>query len=336
MSEEQRIILDMLNQGKISVEEAQRLLENLGERRPPTADGNRREMREPPKSIVENVIDSIRSGFSGFNFGFREASRISIEEYHSGQFSGNRVELDLDVRNGSIKISPSEDQFFHLEITKRVNAATRERAEELLAGCKFAEYYAQRLSAGDKDCRNLGGRVQVSLRLRLPQGHTYAGRIVSKNGAIEVNSIDIDDIFLNTVNGALRVGKVTGPKLVGSTVNGSIGIEGSFEEVEVKTTNGSISLVEIAEDSKITMKTVNGRISVQLPARGDIGYRVDARATSGSVRLEHDQLRNGFSSEKVGAGKKIEGTTANWDRCGHKIDMYLRSVNGSISISELE
>lgn len=335
MSEEQRIILDMLSEGKISVAEAQRLLENLGERKPP-APGDRRTRKEQPRSIVENVIDTIRSGFSGFNFGFREANRISIEEYHSGQFSGKRVELDLDLRNGGIKVSPSEDQFFHLEIIKRVNAATRERAEELLSGCKFAEYYAQRLSVGDKDCRSLGGRVQVSLRLRLPRGHTYSGRVVSKNGAVEVNSIDIDDIFLNTVNGALRVGRVTGTRLVGGTVNGSIGLEGSFDEVEAKTTNGSITLVEIAADSKITLKTVNGRISVQLPARDEIGYNVDARATSGSVRLEHEQLQSGFSSERVGAGRKIEGATANWSRSGHKIELYLRSVNGSISISELE
>lgn len=334
MSEEQRIILDMLSQGKITVEEAQKLLENLSQEEAPQPE-QQRARREEPRSIVESIVDTLRSGFSGFNFGFSEG-KIVLEEQHTGRFGGNKVELDLDVRNGSIRVSPSEDQYFRLEIIKRVSAGTRERAEEMLSGYKFAEYHSQRLQAGDRECRNLGGRVSVSLRLWLPRGHVYSGRILSKNGTLEVNALDIDDLYLNTVNGALRVGKVNGGRLSGGTVNGSISIEGSLAEVEIKTTNGSINLLGMAEDSKISVKTVNGRISVQLPAREDIGYSVDARATSGRVQLEHDQLKSGFSSERVGAGRRIEGATDNWGRSSHRIGLYLRSVNGSISISELE
>ena len=229
-----------------------------------------------------------------------------------------QVELDLDVRNGTLRVDPSEDGSFHLEVIKRVNAGTREQAEEIVSGYKFAEYDGQRLKAGDSECRNLGNRVNISLRLRLPAGHVYAGRVVSKNGAIDISAIDVNGINLSTVNGAVRASKVTGADVSASTVN------------------GSISLFNMTEDSRISLKTVNGRIKVQLPAREDIGFAVDARATSGNVRLEHSVLTDKFSVQRLGAGRKINGTTDNWDYAQHKISLYLRSVNGSIGIQELE
>lgn len=335
MSEEQKLILDMLSEGKISVEEAQKLLENLGGLQPPKAE-TRQEKRQQPKSIVENIVETLRSGLSNLNFSFGDASRIVLEESHTGNFSSRQVELDLDVRNGSLRLLPSEDGSFHLDVIKRVNAGTREQAEEIVAGYRFAEYDGQRLKAGDTECRNLGNRVNISLRLRLPAGHVYTGRVVSKNGAIDVSGIDVGEISLSTVNGAVHMAKVTGAEVAANTVNGSISLEGSLDQVEARTTNGSISLFNMGEDSKISLKTVNGRIKVQLPARGDIGYAVDARATSGTVRLEHSVLTDKFSVQRLGAGRKIEGSTTNWDYAQHKISLYLRSVNGSIGIQELE
>lgn len=334
MSEEQKLILDMLSEGKITVEEAQKLLENLGGQ-PPKAE-TPREKRQPPMSIMENIVETLRSGLANFSFGIGDVSRIVLEESHTGSFSSRQVELELDVRNGTLRVEPSEDGSFHLEVIKRVNAGTREQAEEIVSGYKFAEYDGQRLKAGDSECRNLGNRVNISLRLRLPVGHVYAGRVVSKNGAIDISAIDVNGINLSTVNGAVRASKVTGADVSASTVNGSISLEGGLEHVEARTTNGSISLFNMAEDSRISLKTVNGRIKVQLPAREDIGFAVDARATSGNVRLEHSVLTDKFSVQRLGAGRKIDGTTDNWDYAQHKISLYLRSVNGSIGIQELE
>lgn len=335
MSEEQKLILDMLSEGKISVEEAQKLLENVGGQHPPKAEAGQ-EKRQQPRSIVENFVETLRSGLSNLNFSFGDVSRIVLEESHTGSFSSRQVELDLDVRNGSLRLEPSDDGSFHLDVIKRVNAGTREQAEEIVTGYKFAEYDGQSLKAGDTECRNLGNRVNISLRLRLPAGHVYSGRVVSKNGAIDISGIDVNGISLSTVNGAVRAAKVNGAEVAAGTVNGSISLEGGLEQVEARTTNGSISLFNMAADSKVSLKTVNGRIKVQLPAREDIGFSVDARATSGTVRLEHSVLTDKFSVQRFGAGRKIEGTTANWDYAQHNISLYLRSVNGSIGIQELE
>lgn len=335
MSEEQKLILNMLAEGKISVEEAQRLLDNLGQR-PPNSGFSHDKKKEPPMSIMDNIVETLRSGLSGISFGFGDLNRIVLEDYHTGSFSSRPVELDLDVLNGSVRVEPSDDQLFHLQVVKRVRAATREQAEEMIADCIFAEFDGGYLKAGDTDCRGLRNRVSISLHLRLPMNHVYSGTIRSKNGSLEVNGIDVKGITLHTVNGAVRTAKVTGAEIVTGTVNGSISLEGSLEQVEAETTNGSISLVSMAEDSRIRLKTVNGRIQVRLPAREDIGYLVDARATSGNVRLDHAFLAGKFTAERFGGGRRIEGTTGNWNQAQHKIEMYLRSVNGSIGINELE
>jgi DUF4097 and DUF4098 domain-containing protein YvlB len=334
MSEEQKLVLDMLSEGKITVDEAQVLLESIGDKASKSEPS--REWTQEPKSLIENIVETLRSGLSNFNFNFGDDSRIVLQEHHSGTFSSNLVELDLDVRNGSLCLEPSDDSSFHLEVTKRVSAGTREQAEELISGYKFAEYDGLGLKAGDTECRNLGNRINVSLRLQLPVGHMYTGGVVSRNGAIDISSIDAKGISISTINGAVRVTKVTGSEVSVSTVNGSINLEGSLEQVDGKTTNGSIKLINMGEDSKITLKTLNGRIKVLLPHREDIGFAVDARATSGNVRVEHGFLSDKFSILRQGAGRKIEGSTDNWDYAQHKISLYLRSVNGSIGIQELE
>lgn len=334
MSEEQKMILGMLSEGKITVEEAQRLLENLGSQ--PPREETRRDSTEPPRSIVENIVETLRSGLSNINFDFSDYSRIVLEENHSGSFSSREVELVLDVRNGSVRVEPSEDTDFHLEVIKRVKAGTREQAERMVSGYKFAEHDGRRLKAGDTECRDLRNRVSVSLRLRLPAGHVYTGSITSKNGAVEVNGIDVENIKFSTVNGGIKAAGVTGQRMLAGTVNGSVNLEGCLEQVEAWTTNGSINLLDMAEDSKISLKTVNGRIQVRLPSRNDIAFHLDARARAGNVRVEHEGLSGQFSTQRQGAGRVIHGSTPNWENARHKISMYLSTVNGSIGIQDME
>ena len=104
MSEEQKLILDMLSEGKITVEEAQTLLESIRQEAPRSE--TRRDPVQEPKSIIENIVESLRSGLSSLNLNFGDDRRIVLEEHHSDTFSSDMVELDLDVRNGSLRIEP--------------------------------------------------------------------------------------------------------------------------------------------------------------------------------------------------------------------------------------
>lgn len=337
MSDEKKLILDMLNQGKISVEEAQSLLEALG--KADTASGPQRPPAPPrpePVSIMDDIVDTIRTGLSNINFSFGDSNRIVLEEVYTGSFTSEQVELDLMARNGSIRVEDSNSSEFRLEIVKRIRAGTREQAEQIIAGYNFAEFDGGKLRAGDYESKSAGSRVNVSLKLWLPRNHVYSGKADSKNGGIEVNGVDIQGFNIGTMNGSIKLAKVTGDKVSARTVNGSLRLDGSLGRVTAKTTNGSINLVNMAEDCEGSMETVNGRITVQLPARPDIGISIDARTTSGSVRLEHQTLKTLLDERRMTGGRSVEATTANWHNAEHKVELKLRSVNGSIRIEELE
>ena len=334
MSEEKKIVLDMLNQGKISVEEAQSLLEALGK-----ADSPKQKPPSPeaePASIMGDIVETIRSGLSSMNFSFGDANRIVLEESHTGNFSAGDVELDLEARNGSIKVDNWDQDDFRLEVIKRIKAGTREQAEEMVSSYRFADFDGSRLRAGDHECKSLSNRISVSLRLWLPRNHVYRGRASSKNGSIELNGIDVSGIEVKTMNGSIKLNKVNGDSILAGTVNGSLRLEGGLGQVEARTTNGSIVLKNMAEECNAKLETVNGRISVQLPVRHDVGISVDARTTSGGVRLEHPVLETRYEERRVTGGRSIQANTANWNTAQQRIELYLRSVNGSIRIEELE
>jgi DUF4097 and DUF4098 domain-containing protein YvlB len=337
MSEEKKIVLDMLNQGKISVQEAQSLLEALAKSDPPRRPDFPPVPPHPePASLVGDIVETIRSGLSNINFSFGDANRIVFEERHSGRFTGEKVDLDLEARNGSIRVENWDQDDFRLEIVKRIKATTREQAEEMVSGYRFAEFDGNNLRAGDHECKSISNRVSVSVRLWLPRSHVYHGRAASKNGSVEVNGIDVSGFDVSTMNGSIKLSKVNGDQITAGTVNGSLRLEGGLGRVEGKTTNGSITLVNMAEESDSRLETVNGRIKVQLPVRHDIGISVDARTTSGGVRLEHPVLDTRFEERRVTGGRSVHANTANWKTAEHRIELHLRSVNGSIRIEELE
>lgn len=334
MSEEQKIILDMLSQGKISVQEAQSLLEAMG--KPQAEPERRRERASQPASLMEGIVETIRSGLSNIDFSFGDSGRIVLEERHSGSFHSERVQLDLNLTNGSLKVDTWDGDGFLLDVILKVRAGTREQAEEIISGYRFADFDGSRLTAGDHECKALGGRVYVSLRLSLPRNHVYYGIINNKNGSIEINGIDMSGIDVGTINGSVKITKVTGDNVAARTVNGSLRLEGGLNRVEAKTTNGSITMITIAEDSDAKLDTVNGRIKVQLPVRDDIGISVDARTTSGNVRVEHPNIATRYLEKRVSGGRSVQASTDNWKSATHKIELTLRSVHGSIGIEELE
>ncbi len=334
MSDEQKTILDMLSQGKITVEEAQRLLEAIGKEHDEAREPQYRQAE--PRSIMDDIADTIRSGLSNINFNFGDSGRIVLEEQHSGRFTVEEAELELDVRNGSIRIESWERDEYRLDVIKKIRAGTREQAEDLISRYRFADFDGRKLRAGDQECRGLGNRVSVSLRLMLPRNHTYRGIVYSKNGSVEVGGIDTSGFEVKTMNGSVRLNKVSGDRLLTRTVNGSLRLEGGLGQVEAKTTNGSITLLNMAEDSDVRLETVNGRILVQLPARDDIGVELSARTTAGSVRLEHPSLDIKLDARRMTGGRSVEAKSDNWGRAGHKVVLHLRSVNGSITIKELD
>ncbi len=129
------------------------------------------------------------------------------------------------------------------------------------------------------------------------------------------------DLTLETVNGTIRVEGVNG-SLNGRTVNGKIDIRRTSGSLEGRTTNGSIrvELEEVDPSSWVSLKTVNGGITLSLPPE----VRADIRASTVNGSVSTD-----FPLEVMGrfSRRRIEGSIN-----GGGAEVALETVNGSIRL----
>jgi len=311
---EKREILEQLSSGEITPQQAEEQLNNL-----------RLSKKESFKSFCTDLC---------LNFG-GDHNRIILEEVHTGVLSQGPAVLDLAAANGSIHVETWDSPDYCLTVKKRVKASSREEAEEIASKYSFTEINGNIIQAGEPQCKQ-NRKVSVSLHLQLPLGHGIEGKIKTANGSITVSRIENQNLDLSSANGSIRLEEIKGGPIKVKTVNGSIKILGEARAVDAGTTNGSITLLNIAEDSEARLETVNGRIAVHLPVRHDIGLAVNARTTSGSVRIEHPALETRFEEKRITGGRSVEASTENWKTSAHRTDLYLRSVNGSIQVKELE
>lgn len=310
MSAKQREILEQLGRGEISPQEAEEKLKEL----------------QPKKGILSSLRDL------DLNIDFGCGNRIVLEEELSGPLSEGPIQLDLSSANGSIKVETWDSPEYRLLIKKHVRADNQERAEEIASEYCFAEIDGNRISAGDKEYRDLHKKISVSLHLQIPVGHEVGGEIKTANGSVSCAGVKGNDLLLSSANGSVRMEDISGGTFRAKTVNGSIRIEGQAGKVQGKTTNGSINLNSSLLQGGVSLETVNGSIGVTIPAVEETAFALTASTTCGRVKIEHSQL----GVRKIGGfgGKHVETRSNNWDQAANKVELELKTVNGSISIKE--
>ena len=298
MSEEQKLILEMLSQGKISVEEAQRLLETVG-----MARTNSR--AQTPGARTKVHCGGYRRDHP-HRFGAISISPLAIPAESSWMSnipaaSGSEAaELELDVRNVPIRIESWDRDEFRLDVIKD-RAGTEEQAEALISAIASPISMAKNSGQATRSAAAWQSGQCIPAPVLAPEP-CISGQGRQQDRSVEVGGIDTSSFEIHTMNGSVRLNKVSGNRVLARTVNGSLRMEGGMGQVDARTTNGSITLINIAEDSDVNLETVNGRILVQLPIREDIGVGLSARTTAGSVRLEHPCLDIKIDSRRVTGG----------------------------------
>lgn len=154
-----------------------------------------------------------------------------------------------------------------------------------------------------------------------------------------------DDNDHNNTSVRFTVRLPAGVKIAAGTVNGSVSVDGATSEVRAHTVNGGVDAVssggpvaastvngdvtvrmhKLPSDGDLDYSTVNGSVSLELPA--DLDATVEMETVNGSVstdfpitiqgRLEHRRLRG-----QVGSGS-------------HPLSIRLRTVNGSIALRKV-
>jgi hypothetical protein len=97
----------------------------------------------------------------------------------------------------------------------------------------------------------------------------------SVNGGVSVREVGAE-VRANSVNGSVRVVNATGP-VKAKTVNGGVDVTTTTGPVTAETVNGNVDarMGTLQGDDNMTFKTVNGSVSIYVPARFDGTFRFD-------------------------------------------------------------
>ncbi len=302
--DEKLMILKMLDEGKITLEEANELLEALYERTE-GVQGETEDWSKEFKKGFQGFKDGMEKGISeareGLQKGKSEIGReteglgtflkslldsfstgsigsgYSFTEKRSGAFSSENVEIVLEPRNGSIDISPADGDEYEMEIEARVRAENEEKAENKKNRGLEIQEEGNRLffRVGEKE-------IVANVRLRLPRKNLYTLNLDTSNGRIEVAGLRADKVEGDTSNGRIVFRDMVGRIFRGDTSNGRVEMKNlKGDEFIADTSNGSIFIQ--GEGKIFNGDTSNGSITIE-PRFRESG-EIKADTSNGRIKL---------------------------------------------------
>ncbi len=286
--EERKMILKMLDEGKITSAEAVELLKAVGndradneqaqtpeapsvkntfqkqkshekenqERRNSSTYGKKFEQSTISKfsGLIDRVVTKLKDTDFDFNFG------QSIEVDHI--FQENEVDfnrLKVRVTNGGIQLHQWEEQSVRMEC--RASVYRTQSAEE--AKAYFLKNTHFGTESGELQFLVDENRLKVQAHMYVPTKVYEEIQLRTGNGAIILDELQTNRMIVRTTNGTVTLNRVDGGSLNVSTSNGKIRLEnGSWQKLDLETLNGAIRLNGKYED--VEAETLNGSITFTL------------------------------------------------------------------------
>ena len=212
--------------------------------------------------------------------------------------------------NGSVDFAPSPDNMVHLLAEKRANGREMDdiHYEVVQAGGNVTICAIWNNSSRCED-----GGVQSLQRDGNNENHSNVRITVQVPRAVWVGA--------HSVNGGVKVRNATGP-VKATTVNGGVDVTTTAGPVTAETVNGNVDarMASLQSNDDMTFKTVNGSVTIYVPARFDGTFRFDT--VHGGIDSDFPMTLSGRWGPRHAAG-----TIGNGGR-----DIKASSVNGSIEL----
>lgn len=374
MQQEQRLILKMLEEGKITAEEAEALLNAIGDSSNRVESGPQEDpwvrlekMGEDFATKVEDATDrfarsletktegfgeKLNKVFSKFPFIGQETSQ-EFTQVVQGTVNGEGV-IPIDLRNfnGPVRVGGWIEEGYQLTVVQRIRGKDR----DLLRGRVFDVDWTDG-TARNSFKLNVPALDEstVSLHLLVPQDLIYEISLSSYNGSLAVDNLEATTIEVETVNGSTQIREVQGKLIQGKNSNGSCELtqvevesirhrisNGSYrlnvvaQEVDCTATNGSMHVrtPHLKGTSVYRLKTTNGSIRVAIPSEGDLGVALDLSTSVGRVSSELDTLEM-TKQERSGGGSVLIGRSLGFEDKATKLTVTASTTSGSISVGTL-
>lgn len=271
MTEEKQIILNMLKEGKITVEEASDLLSAIGEKKSRENDFAGR-IGSTVDSIIKKATEAISAidldqAFDINNFNLKG----EINSHKDIRVDDEIDEINIDLINGEIYVEKGTEEGIIIStdvFSKKANLEDYINVEIRDNVLDIDE---------NPDYKNLG----ASVKLRVQVGKDYYEKlnIDTVNARVEIADTDFRDLNIDSVNGKIiLINSKAGVDI--DNVNGKIDIKNVDGRLRIDNVSGTIYLASM-KGELVEVDNVSGNIRVD----GLESDKIIANSRSGSIRI---------------------------------------------------
>lgn len=298
MKEERIRILKMVEEGKLTVNEALTLLEEL-EKSAQTMEQKQAQIAQDlttafkfeeakkeesfnskvhsTKDKIFDFVDTALKKIKDLDFDLNFGQSVEISHiFHQGDVY--LTDMDIDLANGSLKLVPWDQKDVRIECQAKVYRVENsdQARQNFLKDVLFAiDGQKLRFMTQQK-------WMKVDAVVYIPQAEYDRVRVRMFNGPISGEELTIRDLRVKTANGKIEFSSLNGNKAEIETANGHITLKSSvIDDLEVETINGAIKLD--GDFRKVETRTLNGNTTYNL--NGSRCELIAAKATTGGIDL---------------------------------------------------
>lgn len=295
----ERRILDMLEQGLISSEEAYRLLQAIDkvednleneeaktEEEPQSASSRRREERQrhdEQQRRADHWEGKVEQAFSALERGTKRFGRLM--EYVVDQVKALDWDamFDLDWRDrlkvekewhgvwpeqgeltiihhaGTVQVQGWHRKEYSILLNARVKEDRPLSAEQLIESL----WKHEQETTIHRITMEAHRKVRANIQIYVPYDQLEHLHVETSNGKIDLENLHFRKAELATGNGAIRCDDLDGEKFIAHTSNGTIRIEDSFlDQLQCRSSNGSMHMEGSVKQGEL--ETSNGSIHYEM------------------------------------------------------------------------
>ena len=367
MQEERKRILDMVENGTITAQEALALLEELGKQATivtPQVNNQQSEDKqktEQTKQGSTDFIEDLKRDFTmvgdrfmqfmqgtvdkmkDFEFEMKFNDPVTFEE----SFVKQDVEFEdiaINLTNGKVKIFPSEEPFAHATVkVKSFKNSTEEEAKERFhnefifttEGNKLRVYSDMKtvsvqvaLFVPEKEYNHISARLfNGDFVAQTIEAKTF--KVKTTNGKVELENSKFNRADIETVNGSVQLQGVEGDTVEVETMNGRIYVDGKLKEIEGSSVSGHVILTTKDKDArKIEGTAVAGTVEIYVPK--GISLKGETTTQLGRIDVQLSDVTQINQSEQM-LNKRVAFTKV-VDSEGEPLRIYGDAKTGSVVV----
>lgn len=317
MNDEKQMILEMLKEGKITVEEANSLLDAVGGKKIKSENDFISKLSQSIDSVIKKTTETINN-IDFENFDIKEFNIKGESNTHAEMRIDDEInKISIDIPNGKILIERAVDSAITLsqDIWSKKN--------------DLIDYLDIDI---DEDSLNITvndkyNKVDASavIKLSLAKNLYDNLEIDIVNGTVEISDVDFKDQTIDSVNAKITIINSSGNLSI-DNVNGKIDIKNTNGELEIDNVNGAVYLSNISGEMA-SVDAVSGNIRVD----GLNSKEFDADTTSGNIRIFGIKDTKNISLDSTSGNIIIDAEGYNGDIKanvdGHYLDISDRFKN---------